>query len=131
MKKTVVRAFWAIGFLAPAIAPCAVVAPDEAREAVAGWAALGEALTGGTQFTASGVSGVEAFEGADGRGRFYVVSFAGGGFAVTSGDTEVAPILAYSELGEFVASEENPLWCLLIQDVAGRTKGLGNGERGT
>ncbi len=129
--KTVVRAFWAIGVLAPSIALCAVVAPDEAREAVAGWATLGDALTGGARFGASGISGVATYEGADGVGLFHVVSFEGGGYAVTSGDTDIAPILAYSEDGAFDASEENPLWCILTQDVAGRTKGLGNGERGT
>ena len=109
----------------------AEVSSTEAREAVAGWAALGEALTGGEQFTASGIKEVETYEGADGLGRFHVISFEGGGFAVTSGDTEIAPILAYSESGEFVASEENPLWCLLTQDVAGRTVKLGNGEQGS
>ena len=103
---------------------CAEVSSAEAREAVAGWATLGDALTGGARFDASGVSGVATYTGADGLGRFHVVSFEGGGFAVTSGDTEIAPILAYSESGEFVASEKNPLWCLLTQDVAGRTKKL-------
>ena len=62
--------------------------------------------------------------GADGLGAFHVVSLEKSGFVVTSGDTEVAPILAFSEDGEFVASEENPLWFLLTQDVAGRTKRL-------
>ena len=106
------------------IAFSADVSSGEAREAVAGWATLGDALTGGTQFTASGIKGVATYDAADGLGKFHVVSFEGGGYAVTSGDTEVAPILAYSPGGEFVASEENPLWCLLVQDVAGRTKKL-------
>ena len=102
----------------------AEVTSAEAREAVAGWATLGDALTGGARFAASGVKDVATYLGADGVGWFHVVSFEGGGFVVTSGDTEIAPILAYSEDGEFVASEENPLWCMLTQDVAGRTKHL-------
>ena len=61
----------------------------------------------------------------DGLGVFHVVSFEGGGFAVTSGDTEMTPILAYSEDGEFVANDENPLWVMLTRDVAGRAKRLG------
>ena len=112
----------------------AEVAADEAREAAQGWAALQEALTGKERFAGAEIADVKSYEGKDGRGKFYVVSFAGGGFAVTSGDTEIAPILAYSEDGEFVASGENPLWVMLTTDVAGRTKRLGqtgNGEQGT
>ncbi len=117
-------------FISCAAAYALEVSSDEAREAVAGWASLGDALTGGTRFNASEITSVSTYDGADGIGRFYVVSFAGGGYAVTSGDTEISPILAYSESGEFVASDENPLWVLLTQDVAGRTKRLGNGEEG-
>lgn len=100
------------------------VAADEAREAAQGWAALREALTGKERFAGAEIADVKTYEGKDGRGKFHVVSFAGGGFAVTSGDTEIAPILAYSEDGEFVAGDENPLWTMLTRDVAGRTKRL-------
>ena len=79
------------------------VAQDEAREAARGWAALQEALTGKERFAGAEIADVKSYEGRDGRGSFHVVSFEGGGFAVTSGDTEIAPILAYSEEGEFVA----------------------------
>jgi hypothetical protein len=95
-------------FLSCAAAYALEVSSDEAREAVAGWASLGDVLTGGTRFNASEITSVSTYDGADGIGRFYVVSFAGGGYAVTSGDTEISPILAYSESGEFVASDENP-----------------------
>ncbi|MBO4709663.1 MAG: C10 family peptidase, partial [Kiritimatiellae bacterium] len=104
----------------------AEVAADEAREAAQGWAALQEALTGKERFAGAEIADVKSYEGKDGRGKFYVVSFEGGGFAVTSGDTEIAPILAYSEDGEFVASDESPLWVMLTTDVAGRTKRLEN-----
>ena len=107
------------------------VAQDEARDAVRGWAALQEALTGKERFSADGVAKVETYQGRDGRGSFHVVSFKGGGFAVTSGDTEIAPILAYSEDGEFVAGDENPLWVMLTRDVAGRTKRLGENSLAT
>ena len=74
----------------------AEVAADEAREAAQGWAALQEALTGKERFAGAEIADVKSYEGKDGRGRFYVVSFAGGGFAVTSGDTEIAAVLAES-----------------------------------
>ena len=81
MSKSLVRVFWAIGVFAPALAPCAVVAPDEAREAVVGWATLGEALTGGAQFTASGIKGVETYGGGGRLGRVpcCIVEYLGGG----------------------------------------------------
>lgn len=69
------------------------VAADEAREAARGWATLQEALTGKERFAGAEIADVKSYEGKDGRGRFYVVSFEGGGFAVTSGDTEIAPSL--------------------------------------
>ena len=125
----------AIGILAYCCAcKCAYsaeVSSSEAQEAVQGWATLREALTGAARFGASEISGVATYEGLGGTGTFHVVSFAGGGYAVTSGDTEVTPILAYSEEGEFVASEENPLWVMLMRDVSGRIGKLGNGEQGT
>ena len=128
------RQFGACAFaycLVSTFAHSAEVSPADAQEAVAGWAALGDALTGAERFGGREIADVATYEGADGNGAFHVVSFVGGGFAVTSGDTEVTPILAYSEEGEFAATEENPLWVLLTQDVAGRTKRLGNGEQGT
>ena len=135
MKRNTIKWFAAfavaVALGAAGTAFAAEVAADEAREAAQGWATLQEALTGKDRFAGAEIADVKSYEGKDGRGRFYVVSFAGGGFAVTSGDTEIAPILAYSEDGEFVASGENPLWVMLTTDVAGRTKRLGNGEQGT
>ncbi|MBQ3746860.1 MAG: hypothetical protein II863_05570, partial [Kiritimatiellae bacterium] len=58
-----------------------------AKEAVAGWASLQEALTAKDRFAGAAVAKVETFSGRDGLGVFHVVSFEGGGFAVTSGDT--------------------------------------------
>ena len=118
--------YWilSICMLANCAAFAAPVSETEAREAVAGWAALGDALTGADVFGGREIAGVTTYKGADDNGAFHVVSFVGGGFAVTSGDTEVTPILAYSDGGEFVATDENPLWVLLTRDVAGRTKRL-------
>ena len=108
------------------IAYSAEVTSAEAQEAVQGWATLGDALEG--RFDAA-IGGVETFAGLGGTGTFHVVSFEGGGFAVTSGDTELTPILAYSESGAFVAGDENPLWVMLTQDVAGRTMQSGESVR--
>ena len=124
MRFAACAAAFALGAAGTAFA--AEVASDEAREAAQGWAALREALTGKERFAGAEIADVKTYEGKDGRGKFHVVSFKGGGFVVTSGDTEIAPILAYSDDGTFEASDENPLWAMLRRDVAGRTKRLEN-----
>ena len=130
--KSVVAFAALVAFAVPMPAAFAEeVAADEAREAARGWAALREALTGAERFAGAEIEKVETFAGRDGVGKFHVVSFKGGGYAVTSGDTEIAPILAYSEEGAFVASDENPLLVLLTRDVAGRTKRLGEDDLAT
>ena len=93
----------------------AEVSSDDALCAVKGWVNLKEALGG--DFDASPVS-VAAYDGEDGKGKFYVVTLEGGGYVVASGDDEVTPILAYSKSGTFEASEKNPLWCLLAGRAA-------------
>lgn len=118
MKKILICWF----ALAAVWAYCDEVSPDEAREAVVGWATLGDALQG--EFEPQ-ISGVATCEGEDGLGKFHVVSFADGGFAVTSGDTETTPILAYSDDGVFEASDDNPLWVMLRKDTALRARQAG------
>ena len=93
----------------------AEVSSDDALCAVRGWVNLKEALGG--DFDANPAS-VTAYDGEDGKGKFYVVTLEGGGYVVASGDDEVTPILAYSREGTFEASEKNPLWCLLAGRAA-------------
>ena len=52
---------------------------------------------------------------------FHVVKLDGGGFVVTSSDTEVEPIIAFSESDDLIESEKNPLWTMLRRDLAART----------
>ena len=114
---------------ATAIATFAAVAAEvtenDAREAVRGWAALKESLTGGAQFNASAISDVKTCSGKDGKGVFYVVTFASGGYAVVSGDTDTEPILAYSSEDEWVDDESrNPILTMLKLDVAAMSETL-------
>ena len=53
---------------------------------------------------------------------FYVVKFDGGGFAVMSSDTELAPVVAFSDAADLVESDDNPLWTILNKDFAMRGK---------
>jgi len=93
------------------------VTGDDAKGAVTGWVRLREAL--GDEIDAEPES-VATYPGADGKGEFHVVNLKGGGYVVTSGDTEITPILGYSKTGTFDADENSPMWALLTADVAAR-----------
>ena len=99
---------------------------DEARAAVENWLKSGRAMG----CTGMGdVSDVQAYDGREGVGKFYVISLRNGageaaGYVVTSADRKLNPVLAYSDDGMFGATDENPLWTMLTIDVSAVTKGL-------
>ena len=98
------------------------VSGDDAMIAVAGWVRVKAAL--GEDFTAQPAS-VREYSGKDGNGKFYVVSLEGGGFVVTSGYTELEPVIAYSKTGTWVDDvTQNPLLAMLPIDVAAASAGL-------
>ena len=87
-----------------------------AEDAARGWINLREAL--GEEITAEPES-VLSYDAKDGKGKYYVVNLQGGGFVVTSGDTEIEPILAYSKDSTWnTNAAENPLMVMLNIDVA-------------
>ena len=53
---------------------------------------------------------------ADGRAIYHVVDMADGGFVVTSGDTRIDPIIAFSSSGDYNSAEGSPLEALLAGD---------------
>ena len=92
------------------------VTGDDALSAVAGWVNVKAAL--GEEFAAQPAS-VREYPAANGTGKFYVVELSGGGFVVTSGDTELEPVIAYSKDGMWVDdATQNPLLAMLPIDVA-------------
>ena len=96
---------------------------DEAAQAVKGWTGLGEAL--GQDFSGVETNSVLTYTGIGGTGTYHVVSLKGGGFVVTSGDTAMEPILAYSKEGVWnTNAAENPLMAMLNIDVAAMMAGL-------
>ena len=95
------------------------VSSDIAEDAARGWINLREAL--GEEITAEPES-VLTYDAKDGKGKYYVVNLQGGGFVVTSGDTEIEPILAYSKDSTWnTNAAENPLMVMLNIDVAAAT----------
>lgn len=102
----------------------APVTEADAEQAVIGWVRLNETL--GPVF-GSGVEteSVLPYAGKAGKGTFFVINLKGGGFVVTSGDTGLNPILAYSRDGIWVDDPAaNPLLAMLPVDVAAATEDL-------
>lgn len=92
------------------------VSGDDAMLAARGWINLREAV--GEEITAEPES-VLSYTANGGKGMYYVVNLQGGGFVVTSGDTEVEPILAYSKDGVWNTNAvQNALMVMLNIDVA-------------
>lgn len=107
MKASALRAAFVAVCTVTLSAFGAGVTGDDAKGAVTGWVRLREAL--GEEIDAEPES-VATYPGADGKGEFHVVSLKGGGYVITSGDTEITPILGYSKTGTFDADENSPMW---------------------
>lgn len=100
-------------------AEAAAVSGEEAGTAAANWIRENPSFGRGVgRF----VRGVRTTFAEDGCTALHVVKMEGGGFVVTSDDTETEPFLAVSDGEDLVESEENPLWCLLRADLAVRAK---------
>ena len=57
----------------------------------------------------------------------HVVQLAEGGFVVTSTDTRLEPVIAFSEGSDLVEDDRNPLWALLKRDLALRAETISTG----
>ena len=98
----------------------APVTPAEARIAVQNWLKMGDTFScplGGKVESSKICTTEEGIE-------FHVVKLSGKGFVVTSADTQIEPVIAFSSGDNLIESDENPLWCLLKGDLAARVKAL-------
>ena len=123
MTRTISRfvVLWVTGVfisLAGAVSAATVTA-SQAKTAVSRWLGVSSALGSPMQGEVSEVRTCSPTNGAS----FHVVKLSGGGFVVTSSDTQREPIIAFSPEGELVEDDRNPLWVLLRNDLAIRTQG--------
>ena len=113
------------GCMAAAVAVSAAwaveVSPDQAQAAAANWVRRNVRPLSAT-FSSHEVSGSLTSTNESGRALYHVVEMAGGGFVVTSGDTRVRPIVAFSASGNFDDGEASPLYALLQEDLAARLR---------
>ena len=79
---------------------------------------LGERLVGVPKEKAK----VRAVRGATGEALFHVVRLPDGGVVVTSAETGIEPIIAFSDAKDAMVSEDSPLCDILALDLAARTE---------
>ncbi len=95
---------------------------DQAETAVGNWIARGGAfgrLSGGGELTG------ETFVDSETGAKMHVVRVPSRGFAVTSADDGIEPIVFFCDgEADFIAEEGNPLWDLLRWDLEARTRAL-------
>ena len=122
MMKIAAAVLVATGATLPAYAE-AVTDTNDVTTVVVGWQRAQEAL--GEQLEAAPAS-VREYSGLGGTGTYYVVTLEGGGYVVTSGDTSLEPVLAYSKTGTWVDDvKRNPLMAMLEIDIAAATGASG------
>ena len=108
MKK-LITAFAAVVF---AGVHAAEVTPEQAQTAAGNWVRLSPRRMD-SLFRSAKVKEAETAFDESGRAVFHVVNLDGGGFVVTSGDTRLSPIVAFSSTGSCGADANSPLASIL------------------
>ena len=101
------------------------VASGQALTAARNWVRRSPARMGSV-FRSSNVEAIATVRDDSGRPICHAVNFKDGGFVVTSADTEITPIIAFSDSGEFDISDENPFLEILKADFRGRLFAVAN-----
>jgi len=88
------------------------VTPEAAQVAAENWVKISPRRMGST-FRSSSAEEMETVRNEAGRAVFHAVNLEGGGFVVTSGDTRLSPIVAFSTTGRYSGDRNSPLYALL------------------
>ena len=129
MKKTTTFLLMAAALFAAAPLQSAEVSADQARIAARNWLRRNPKPLQ-AKYASANVTTVRSVAGDDGKSLFHVADVGDGGFVVTSGDTELTPIIAFSDSGSFVMSEDSPLYALLWRDLSCRRAALAASKAG-
>lgn len=109
MKKTIA---FVVALALALITEAGPVTPEQAALAAKGW--MAQSCRAGCAVTHAGEYAV------DEDGSFHVFDVNGGGFIVTSADTEIEPVIVCSDTGTLVEGDGNPLWDIVRADLAAR-----------
>ena len=93
------------------------VTPEQARTAAGNWIKLGSTRMD-SEFRSSGVKSMKTVRSDTGRAIYHAVNLDGGGFVVTTGDTRLPPIIAFSAEGQFSDDETRPFHALLLKSLS-------------
>ena len=95
----------------------AEVSSGQAKTAVANWLQLGSRRLD-AQFGSRDVENVKTVRSKSGRAVYHAVNLKGGGFVVTSGDTRLPPVIAFSDKGNFTEDETSSFHALLDRTLS-------------
>ncbi len=101
------------------------VSPAQARHAAKNWVRRAPGRMG-ARFRDSEPASFETVSNESGRAIFHAMNLKGGGFVITSGDTRLTPIVAFSSTGSYSGDEDSPLYALLH---AGQSRSVSAVER--
>ena len=105
------------------------VTPEQARVAAANWILKNpKRLT--AKFLSANAGKTLTSTNDKGLALYHVVNLDDGGFVVTSGDTELPPVIVFSEAGDLNLSDKgNPLYALLERDMGRRIASLSSAKK--
>lgn len=101
----------------------APVSSKQAETAVRQWISRNPAPLGAK--VGKTVNPAKTFTNEANEPLFHVIPLAEGGFIVTSADTKIEPIVAFSGEKTFDADPQNPLYSVLMNDMSLRKKAIG------
>ncbi|MBQ3289576.1 MAG: C10 family peptidase [Kiritimatiellae bacterium] len=128
MKLIVKFVFSFAAFFAAFALWAAEVSPEQAQAAVGKWISLGPKRMD-SEFQSKDAETPKTVRSKTGRAVYHAVNLKGGGFVVTSGDTRLPPIIAFSTEGRFSGDESGPFHALLQKDLAGAVSALERSDR--
>jgi hypothetical protein len=122
VRSSLDRVFKAVLFATLLVSLNALGGPTSAEQAasmVKGWLVLTPAPLK-TPLAARMIGSVRTFSDQQGQAIYYAVPLQPEGFIITSPDTEVEPVIAFSATGSFEANPDSPLFALLERDLPER-----------
>ena len=114
---------------AAAVLQAVEVTPEQAQTAVSNWIRLGPRRMD-SEFQSRNAENIKTVRGKTGRAVYHAVNLEGGGFVVTSGDTRLPPIIAFSDKGRYGDGETGPFHALLQKSLSHAVSVLERSDHG-
>ena len=106
----------------------AEVTSEQAKTAAQNWIGINPNRMG-SEFRSKSAETPITVRTKTGRAVYHAVNMKDGGFVVTSGDTRLPPIIAFSSDGRFSGDESGPFHALLKKNLSGAVSALERSDR--